>query len=354
MRGKIYYGIVLLAAFLLFMWTNVQVAFFFLIPMLILIPVVIAVNVGAAGKAQIAVHVRRDRQLDADGGIEAVFEVNNSSVFPVFRLRVCGAVKNVFTKSEERIPFEMSVAPKGKKVYRVSLKSIYCGRIDGEILEAWSYDFLGLERRAVSWQSTGNCYVYPESLPNGFGDIEQRLQDTLHTENRYLHRKGNDITEILDIRDYQKGDNMKAIHWKLSRKMGRKVVRELDMPANQEVILFGVISEQNQENPEMRNRVARTMLGISSELLDAQMAHDAVLFSESGNVLGRYSIEGTQSRDWFEHVLLDGDINFEDRLVDQYMVRHNVAGKYASILIVTDAGIDWGGDSPNYVQVMAQ
>ncbi len=354
MRGKIYYGIVLLAAFLLFMWTNVQVAFFFLIPMLILIPVVIAVNIGAAKKAQIAVYVRRDRQIDAGAGIEAVFEVSNPSMLPLFRLRVCGAVKNLFTKSEERIPFEMSVAPKGKKVYRVFLKSMYCGRIDGEILEAWSYDFLGLERRAVSWQSMGKCYVYPESLPDGFGDIEQHLQDTLHTENRYLHRKGNDITEILDIRDYQKGDNMKTIHWKLSKKMGRKVVRELDMPANQEIILFAVISAENQENGEVRNRVARTLLGISSELLAAQMGHDAVLFSESGNVLGRYSIEGAESRDWFEHILLDGDISFEESLVDQYILRHNVAGKYASILIVTDAGIDWGSDSPGYIQMMAQ
>lgn len=353
MRGKIFYGIIIVLAVLLFVSTNVQITLFFLVPMILLVPFVVLENRLAARKCSIHVSVN-NKANDINGRIEMTILVENHSVFPVFRLCIEGAVKNLLTRTEQVLSWETSVPPKGSRCKLIQLESRYCGKIEGEILTAYCHDFLGISRWKTDYQSVGDCYVYPTGSDSLDAPINRNLQDELNVQNRYLNRKGNDITEILDIRDYQKGDNIKSIHWKLSKKMGKKMVRELDMPANQDTILFLVISEEEIENPEIRNSVASVGIGISTELLMEQIQHDAVLFSEDGNILGKYSIEGQDTKDWYEHILLDGNISFEKKYVDYYIQNNNILGKYSSVVVVSDASLDMESEYPNIIQVVAR
>nr|MBP3599330.1 DUF58 domain-containing protein [Eubacterium sp.] len=354
MKAKIFYAIWLVVAALLYVCTNAQTTLFFLVPMIVLVPVVVVMNRIAAGKTSIEVRVMPEEGHASEGHIALEMCAKNDSILPIFRVCITGAVKNLLTRTEQDVTWETSIPPKGLRTKTIDMESRYCGKMEGEILEAKVHDFLGISSRNIGYRSMGECYVYPTDTTQGEVPVKQHLQDEVNVQNRYLNRRGNDITQILDIRDYQKGDNIKSIHWKMSRKLGRKVIRELDMPANQDTIVFLAISPEELDNPAMRDRVARAMLGVSEELLQEQINHDAVLFSEEGNVRGTYSIEGPETRDWCEHILLDGDISFDSKNMLHYIHNHNVLGKYSAVIVVADAKLEIGEEYPNVIQIVAQ
>lgn len=56
---------------------------------------------------------------------------------------------------------------------------------------------------------------------------------------RYSEKeRGMDVSEVFDIREYEPGDEIRAIHWKLSAKQETPVLREFSQPLNYSVILL--------------------------------------------------------------------------------------------------------------------
>ena len=52
------------------------------------------------------------------------------------------------------------------------------------------------------------------------------------------NRKGNDPSEIFDLREYVPGDDVRSIHWKLSGKLDNLVVKEASDPSHYQVVLM--------------------------------------------------------------------------------------------------------------------
>lgn len=361
MRARLWYLFLTIVIVLLFFWSNVQSALLFAILFIVIVPLAVIEGWLAARGTVVEVLLEKGgiKELPEKDQKEELLslkvKVQNASFFPAFRVKVMAAVKNRLTGSEYEIPCEMSVAPRKTKSLCVPLESTYCGRIDGEVTKAEVYDFLGISKWMVTVKSHGGCYIYPEDAPIDISVLEQCQKEETNLQNRYLHAKGNDITQILDIRDYQKGDNIKTIHWKLSKKLGHKLVKELDMPASQDVILFLALSQEKISSSEAIHEVAKTALHLSEELLQEQIFFDAVLIRENGMVPNIYSIQEKNARDWYEKIMLDGDICLEQEYVDQYMAYHQVFQRYASVILVTDIGLDgWCQEHSQVVQVFSE
>lgn len=103
------------------------------------------------------------------------------------------------------------------------------------------YDMMGLfcisYRRAVKGERALLGVlprIYPigirlsEALRNFAGDAE--IYDSL--------RSGTDASETLKLRPFQKGDELRKIHWKLSAKEGYLIVRENSMPKGCPVVVL--------------------------------------------------------------------------------------------------------------------
>lgn len=52
------------------------------------------------------------------------------------------------------------------------------------------------------------------------------------------YKKGDDPSEIFDIREYADGDKIQRIHWKLSSKTGDLMVKEGSLPLMKEIHIF--------------------------------------------------------------------------------------------------------------------
>lgn len=350
MKAKLGYLMILVLTGFLYLWTNVAVTFYLFFGLLLFAAVSWGLNWWTARHIGLRL-VLQGENSDTD---EIQICVKNTSIFPCFRIRITGNILNCLTDSRMSFSREMAVAPKREKKSEIRVQSLYCGRIEVEIEELRVCDFLGVFERPIKLQESAANYIYPrEPEKNGY-ETEDSAPALQNAENRYLRRKGNDITEILDLRNYQKGDSIKTIHWKLSKKMGHKVVRELDTPANQEIIVLFALSEENKKKPECRDLLVQVLSRITRELLENGKMFDAVIFEKEGLTHSEFNIEEIYTRDLYERTILDGNISFDAEIVADYMAHYNVLHKYSSVILITDEELaDWYPECLNVWQIVA-
>ncbi len=105
------------------------------------------------------------------------------------------------------------------------MKSKYCGKIEIKLKECMIWDSLGLIGFRKKCEEKESCV-------DGAAGCRYRFdrgsnQYTRYGGNRLPEEKaGFDPSETFSIRDYKEGDRMKSIHWKLSYKLDRIMVRD--------------------------------------------------------------------------------------------------------------------------------
>lgn len=313
-----------------YIWSNDIISFYLMVMYVAVVLLAVLMNFVAAKRMVVNIVTKIGKE-DTDGSLN--IHIKNKSILPVFHIRTNVKLVNNLTKQE--LPFERRslLLPREARNVEIGVESLCCGKIETDVVNVACYDFLGLTRVSVQASNKGHYYHFPERK-----DIylDEALHQNRNNSNfqQYLHRKGNDPTEVLDIRDYQRGDSVKLIHWKLSGKLGKKVVRELDMPSNQEVLLvFGLQEEAQGDNV---HDLVEYMLSLSQSLLEEDLHHDALLLNEQGGLRRMCSIEGGDSYDYFERQVLSGELGLDAEMVNQYMMEKDLERKYCYVVYVTD------------------
>ncbi len=156
---------------------------------------------------------------------EASFQIFNQSILPVTRASV------QFQFSDSRVPSETekrttNVEIKGKSKLQLSCKvsSEHSGVRTVRVKRIVLYDFLQIFSCRLPVPEPVELYILPPvrqldlviKVQPGDGSAEEE-DDT---------RKGEDPSVTYQIREYQPGDSMRGIHWKLSARTDRWMVRE--------------------------------------------------------------------------------------------------------------------------------
>lgn len=88
--------------------------------------------------------------------------------------------------------------------------------------------------------------------------------------------RGEDVSETFDLREYQKGDSIRTVHWKLSGKTDDLLVREFSRPANYNTILLFEFHRRPEEDSDSKhsiNMIASLTREVMEGLLQLNMGH---------------------------------------------------------------------------------
>lgn len=140
-----------------------------------------------------------------------------------------------------------------------------CGKTCVRIKRARIYDLLGIicfterdekEREVIIYPDVKKLEVKKTNVSNSknFGEY----YDETH--------KGQDVSEVFDMRDYQQGDNVKSIHWKLSWKLDKLVVREFGNPINYHTAIYYDMNTEESMSPEDRRDAQNGVLQMAASL----------------------------------------------------------------------------------------
>lgn len=119
----------------------------------------------------------------------------------------------------------------------ITFTTVHCGRMTVSVRHSFSLGLLGI--LPLSQKVQARCYV--TVLPDTYTpEIDLTLPETASEDNETYapDRRGNDPTELYQLRDYVPGDSLRQIHWKLSTKLDRPVVREASLPMARTLLVF--------------------------------------------------------------------------------------------------------------------
>ena len=118
-----------------------------------------------------------------------------------------------------------------------NLQSAYCGCVECFAVSVWSYDIFGILPVRIPCKAKKRIVVMPDTFPV---EVESILSySDLDDCTEYApDKKGNDRSETLQIREYVPGDSIQQIHWKLSSKLDKLIVRDPSEPADHEMMVF--------------------------------------------------------------------------------------------------------------------
>jgi hypothetical protein len=193
-------------------------------------------------------------------------------------------IRNELTGSEER---ESIIIPaeKGGGSVRQSVLAGCPGELSFRIEGAGVYDPLGIfcfKTKRASSQSA-SLVVFPAVVPAvGVSSDSGVVRDV---ENDGLMRvvKGDDPSELYDIREYMPGDRVSRIHWKLSHKSGSLMVKELGRVICGDML---VMLDLNCE-PVEAGALLSALSSVSAALSRAGAAHDIVWYAGRANPINR-------------------------------------------------------------------
>jgi hypothetical protein len=155
------------------------------------------------------------------------------------------------------------------EVFRIfegeALPTDHCGSLICAPEKPWVYDCLGLFRLRPRGQLTRTVTVrpqpiQPESLP--------RLHRVLATQ--YRPKPGGGFGENHELRLFRPGDSLNQIHWKLTAKTGKFIIREPLVPAGRQAQVAIIISGSAAELDKKFGR----LLGVCQHLLETGIPHE--------------------------------------------------------------------------------
>jgi len=114
-----------------------------------------------------------------------------------------------------------------------SIHAHHCGVLQIQFTNVQISDPLGLFSRHISF--TEGCQVI--ILPIGHAVEIPLIGDTLDGDEYSTLKAGMDVSETYAIREYRPGDPIRSIHWKLSEKLDKIMVREFGLPVGSSVLI---------------------------------------------------------------------------------------------------------------------
>lgn len=131
----------------------------------------------------------------------------------------------------------------------ISTKPVFvghdCGIYEFTLLSAFIYDWTRLFHRKLHFKNT-TCaiVVLPDAIPILY-PISLHGSTALQTEKKSPVSTGNELSmEIKDIREYQKQDSLKHIHWKQSARLQKYYVKEYEKEQGCSLVIKAVFDNE--------------------------------------------------------------------------------------------------------------
>lgn len=167
------------------------------------------------------------------------------------------SVHNEMFDSVEKKQFFLKIHEK-ENLFEVPVSTNRCGEVSVSCDSVKVYDLFKLFGIPVKGFREVRTVIYPHKVKLKV-EVTRNFTGAPKDEGIVQNRKGNDPSEMFDIREYVPGDDVRSIHWKLSSKTDTLVLRESSDPSHYSVVIlpdFGLDQiEKNNSEKEVNTAV---------------------------------------------------------------------------------------------------
>lgn len=272
-QNRVFYGLLLAGTVLLYIFTNTYYTLTLLILTILLPLISLGLLLACRGRLNIRLQVP-DTAEKENALLSYTFE--NTGAMPVARILFLAELENLLTGSKSSRWIHGAAGSRKTLEAKLALKNSKAGSVVISTRKIRIYDAFGLFAIPKADLPDQVMVIYPR-----MGEERVRLEKPVETTgdgSRYApHRPGQDVSEIFALREYGAGDEVRKIHWKLSSKLDKTLVRDFSLPLNYSLFL---LAELNFGNEDLADAVLEVYLSLSSSLLESGMNHNLSWYDE--------------------------------------------------------------------------
>ena len=247
---------------------------------------------------KITMKLKLPKAAEQDGIWKGKLQIVNDSVLPVFLGKGSLHLENHFTGEKMELPFSFSLKGKGKKAIDFQGKSQWCGCIYATLHTWRSYDFFGLAGQKRKAGLSACTVVMPCEQKEDFQFLTKEGFDM--ESFRYSGaRPGDDPGETFDIREYQEGDSIRQIHWKLTGKLDKMMIRQRSFPVDDTVLILAEAFQADRD-PQRAETVAEVFSAVLQSFMEQKISCQAGIYDRSS---GKFRLEKIRTEEDRENIL---------------------------------------------------
>ena len=288
----------LLLFFVAFLWWYFRTYELFLMTVIaILVP---AASIAALLYGQDAIGVRVSLPgtgIAKEHSVPVSIRVTNAGRFLAFPADVFYVLRNVFTEFEEKKKERIWTSPGAATVLDQEIISHHVGRVEAEVVEVLLWDWLGICSMRVAEKKSAWVIATPQGAVAEGEELALSVED-FPNENE-TKKRGTDINPDYEIREYVPGDELKNIHWKLTAKTGRTMVRERLATGRDRINVLLALTK----DLEVNDALIFSLRSLGLLLLDKGYPIRLCWLGYDGTIQGRYLAEEGELENAMDEIL---------------------------------------------------
>lgn len=275
--------------------------------------------------------------------------LDNPTVIPLVNVNIKLCTKNPFFALEGEHILNVPAYARQKNEIKYPLQNEYLGVLTMEVREIQVMDWLGFvklhkkmkEKKEIVLLPFESFAVEPDltALSNGMTELEESK------------KKGNDFSEVQDVREYQPGDKLQNIHWKLSAKKDALMVKERVSLSSSQLI---VLVELFQDETMILNRILTAAYGMAHFLIKQQIPFSLRWWSDRDQDMKTMYVNHVAELDqWMETIYYESF--YDDAKMGCMMLRPLLQEDTRFVVIGSadcnsgDVLLQYGGDVEGYI-----
>lgn len=223
-------------------------------------------------------------------------ELDNAGIFPVAKIRICLKYRIAGSRKKKKIHLFAAADARRRTSVECSLLGGESGTCLFDRAALRIYDPLRLLFVTKRISLGERLDIMPKLCEVNLL-ISERVRQFVGESERYdRFRSGSDASEIFQIREFQEGDLLKNVHWKLSAKGEELLVRENSRPVAPAVVVFLDFSGTGRRwNKANQNAFLTLALSISYAMLEQRCPYLAAWYSPKEQDIVRMVVDDEES-----------------------------------------------------------
>ena len=232
--------------------------------------------------------------------------ITNKGFLPMTRLEALVTVEDECTGKKTKEWMKTGTVLRGETVFMRSAAFSGTGTYKVRLKKLRVYDFTGLFSGKVRAKDERKVRVMPRlhQIPVRLGlPVRNFFGETDTYDDMF---PGQDNNELFDVREYQKGDRLQNIHWKLTAKQDELMVKEHSLPKGCPVVLFlDFHPTKRMKRKERMIPYLEAAAGLVFSLTDTECPHYVVWFDKQLQDIVRIRVDEEERLFFFLNTLME-------------------------------------------------
>ncbi len=288
LKNRIIYAVILAGLFLFYIYCTSFVSVFVIYLLLSLTAVSGALAFIASRK--VSAHISRSLSSANIGKrtVEFCAVVESTSPLPAPVIVFDMELRDMSEQGVIHRRVKTSLGSYDSRSIYISLSVPYSAFVEGEAKRLRVCDCFGVFSFPVKQKEhKARVLISPasKSTKRVYGKCTQVISDSdVYSDTQ----KGDDRSQVFELRDYREGDDLRNVHWGLSSKRDSLIVKEFSRPIEESCTVLLEVSLADSDIAETKRRADRLLaefIALASHLIEQGQPFDTVMYSDKAKKL---------------------------------------------------------------------